>query len=1032
MIVGCLVMDNGVWEMHSNFDLNVYMGEIYNETIIERKWIYMKIDENMFLGNKGVNLIADPGYGKTSIVSQLICAEHSSPWFNFRNDILAYHICRFDRSTTQNTGIFIKSFAIAIIRTFPNVGNALYFDQMFQDYMYGIQCSVDPMGCFENLILRPLRTYASELPLRRYILIIDALDECETNERYDILDILSAYIDKFPIQFHFILTSRNIEGIKFMFKCLTAIHLNDYIDDIRNDILSYISIRNISMSRMQHSELVDLSDGNFLYVKYFLDYCSTEPMCSASDVPSSLGDMFELNLKRVFGKNVEKFEQIKPIFEVLTAVFMPISEESLIEISGIDTERKNIFSIVGKELRHFVKITNNNSVSLSHKSLSDFLTNYSRRHSLFYIDKSKGFKRFANYLLKNLNTAKDVNIVDLAHLVALSKSTEFEDIFLSYASHMQPVNSSFLHTAARKYNCYNTIQLLLQLVCLSNIDEENRYNLTASFIAAKHGNDETLRALLDHGANIYFKVQCNVIIKCVFGKNILRQYREKCMCEYSLLDIAIQNWHTGVVRLLLTRNPSYFHHRNGNGLNALQIASENGNIEIIKIILNINRTLADSFSLYVAALHGFQAAVEVILEYGVKDDCMPCNGHVYGTKGWTERTSQQKYTCSVLPVNYTQFKNMLISPYDWRRLTCMTALHVAVINGNVNIVKLLLKQRVNSLECQNYAGMTPIYLAAQHKKNKIFKLLYRKGANLLERCKIPPPLHLHERRFFCSYFVDYDNHHCSEGSSIMHILAIHNNVQITRFLINRGFSKWMFYDSIMASTLHYALGYCSYKFINEIENKIDLSTALLRETIRGHTPYHYALECKNTSIGHVIVGGETHEDRDIYGRSPLQMAVQYIHFLNKGGCIRHITMALSAGCNVHHVDNFENNVLHYIAQKNNSHIFYHVLTSNILKTRELSKLLRQRNFMGHTPIMVAATYYSDHNIDMDKFFQNIMASSSDIWENDSEIRIGSGLRYVNSFWKSYLYIRDNLHINIPKQDLKMIIEAIIYNTNISN
>jgi ankyrin repeat protein len=236
----------------------------------------------------------------------------------------------------------------------------------------------------------------------------------------------------------------------------------------------------------------------------------------------------------------------------------------------------------------------------------------------------------------------------------------------------------------------------------------------------------------------------------------------------------------------------------------------------------------------------------------------------------------------------------------------------------------------------------------------------------------------------------------------------------------------------MASTLHYALGYCSYKFINEIENKIDLSTALLRETIRGHTPYHYALECKNTSVGHVIVGGETHEDRDNYGRSPLQMAVQYIHFPNKGGCIRHITMALSAGCNVHHVDNFENNVLHYIAQKNNSHIFYHVLTSNILKTRELSKLLRQRNFMGHTPIMVAATYYSDYNIDMDKFFQNIMASSSDIWENDSEIRIGSGLRYVNSFWKSYLYIRDNLHINIPKQDLKMIIEAIIYNTNISN
>lgn len=329
------------------------------------------------------------------------------------------------------------------------------------------------------------------------------------------------------------------------------------------------------------------------------------------------------------------------------------------------------------------------------------------------------------------------------------------------------------------------------------------------------------------------------------------------MCAYSLLDIAIQNWHTDVVRLLLARNPSLLHQRNGNGLNALQIASENGNVEIIKIILNINRTLADSLSLYVAALHGFQAAVEVMLEYGIKDDCMPCNGHAHGTNGWIERTSQQKYTCNVLPVNYTQLKNMLISAYDLRRLTCMTALHVAVINGNGNIVKLLLKQRVNSLECRNYAGMTPRYLAAQHKQIKIFKLLYNKGASLLERCKIPPPLHLHERRFLCSYFMGYDNHLCNEGSSIIHILAIQNNVKITRFLINSGFSKWMLYDSRMASTLHYALSYGSYKFINEIENKINLSTALLQETILGDTPYHYALESKNTSIGHVIVGGET-------------------------------------------------------------------------------------------------------------------------------------------------------------------------------
>jgi ankyrin repeat protein len=112
--------------------------------------------------------------------------------------------------------------------------------------------------------------------------------------------------------------------------------------------------------------------------------------------------------------------------------------------------------------------------------------------------------------------------------------------------------------------------------------------------------------------------------------------------------------------------------------------------------------------------------------------------------------------------------------------------------------------------------------------------------------------------------VDYDNHLCNEGSSILHILAIHNNVKITRFLINRGFSKWMLYDSSMASNLHYALSYGSYKFINAIENKINLSTAFLQETIRGHTPYHYALECNNTSIDHVIVGGNNFSKMNFY------------------------------------------------------------------------------------------------------------------------------------------------------------------------
>jgi hypothetical protein len=84
-----------------------------------------------------------------------------------------------------------------------------------------------------------------------------------------------------------------------------------------------------------------------------------EPLCKLSDVPSTLEDVFELNLKRVFGKDGYKFEQVRHIFEVLTAVTRPITEVSLIEISNIDHDRTNIVSNVTTHLFCIIAQINN-------------------------------------------------------------------------------------------------------------------------------------------------------------------------------------------------------------------------------------------------------------------------------------------------------------------------------------------------------------------------------------------------------------------------------------------------------------------------------------------------------------------------------------------------------------------------------------------------------------------------------------------------------------------------------------------------
>jgi hypothetical protein len=71
-----------------NFDM---VESLHNESFIERKWLQEVITETLQTSGSGVLITADMGYGKSSFVSNLICAESSSTWYDLRKQILAYH-----------------------------------------------------------------------------------------------------------------------------------------------------------------------------------------------------------------------------------------------------------------------------------------------------------------------------------------------------------------------------------------------------------------------------------------------------------------------------------------------------------------------------------------------------------------------------------------------------------------------------------------------------------------------------------------------------------------------------------------------------------------------------------------------------------------------------------------------------------------------------------------------------------------------------------------------------------------------------
>ena len=67
------------------------------------------------------------------------------------------------------------------------------------------------------------------------------------------------------------------------------------------------------------------------------------------------------------------------------------------------------------------------------------------------------------------------------------------------------VHISLKHYIAAALNSYDAMLLAIRSTSERDIDEKDQGNLTASFIAAAYGNDQSLAALVDWGANIHFE-----------------------------------------------------------------------------------------------------------------------------------------------------------------------------------------------------------------------------------------------------------------------------------------------------------------------------------------------------------------------------------------------------------------------------------------------------------------------------------------------------------------------------------------------
>ena len=900
MFEGCPAEDSYVPFETKEFNMSEYLDADRAKDFVGRQWLYREVEDAFEEENiTGVQIIASPGSGKSAFASQLICSRTSSSFFDTR--ILGYHFCKYSDKHTQMAGKFVRNLAEMIGRRLPEYGdivnNNTYIQLSLTEDCIHYQ---DPVGCFEVAVLSPLRNLKNKPREIYWFVVVDALDECLTQVEtgHSIVYLLNNKIHRFPPWLKVVMTSRNESDVSLHSSKVKKITIDP--EDSRNlkDLEIYVTERLSQERSLLHrvkswfgddsvklitklaAEVLSKSQGNFLFVKELLDYweLSRPDLRDALVPPKTLGDLYQSYFERLYPRK-GNFKYARHILELLVSTFEPLRQKQVFELLRLrenNLDEEYSFKNRLKELGHFLKYGKDNTVTLYHLSLTEWLT--SERNEKYFVSKRKGHETFCDFYLNLIREGRKSKlskyILKLAQHIALGGRKEaYVQEFLSLPS--QIVNSSdpqskgtLLHLAATMDNRYALELLLTHFTCIDCVDNRG---ITPAFLAAEHGLVDNVALLIGKGAKVNRKTKEMVAF---YKAKILRDlttlkeanndsylsvgYQRIDMPVYqtkskffgaSMLHAAAKGGHERVVRFLIEKN-ARISILNGVHLTAMQTAAENGHLNVVKTLYEAG-AVADQTALHHAAANNRMDVVNFLLEIGVKDECLRCDGFFYWLNSKERFPSTTivlrppfKDNCShiwIMDNNVTKicidyekkWPDETKKLYDDSRLIfCHSALHAAVVSGHDKVVTRLLSEKHNALNCYDYTGRTPLHEAVRKNDSIIVNILLDKHPQMVKyKCKRWQEVNQTLLSF--EELAEYSADVCHCGYTPLHLAALYGHLEAAILLIRKG-AQLDDRDCTGATPIHVAA--CPNR-ANLIGGNINVKTS------NGSTPLHSAAAC---------------------------------------------------------------------------------------------------------------------------------------------------------------------------------------------
>lgn len=391
-----------------------------------------------------------------------------------------------------------------------------------------------------------------------------------------------------------------------------------------------------------------------------------------------------------------------------------------------------------------------------------------------------------------------------------------------------PENRTFLHIAAKNGNLRIVEALISKGVDINAMDDTN---ITSLFIAAALGYDAIVQVLISNGAKINLQSTEGTTplqIAASFGYTNVVKILLDNKANVTIRDnknriaveLAIARGHLKVVQTMIEHEQFHIHAKSSDDFTLLHIAAQNGDLEIIKILVNNGadvhaRNRQGSKPIHIAAREDHIVVVEYFLGSGfhIQDEGAALN----------------------------------------------SLLHYAVSTGKIKSAKYLIEQNadVNKL---NVNMSRPIHIAAEHGSKDCVMLLLQNGAtyNCIDKFKKKP-------------------WELSSNEDIIHLLASINKLfaavkRNSPLEVECCINEGAFVDARNtdnATVLHHAC----WKGYSEVA-KILLKSKANPNTISkdGNTPLHYAAKFGHLEIvKSLLSNGAMHDATAATGKTPLDL-----------------------------------------------------------------------------------------------------------------------------------------------------------------